>query len=430
MQVHIDRGGQRFGPYSVEQVNSHLAEGTILPTDLGWTDGMTDWVPVTQVAGVTFADAAATAAVPPPTPAPTAGDTALQGGAPAIQTAAKPAGNKKLLIGVGAGVGVLAIAAAVWVFFLKGDKAGVESDQKSKTLAEFIKDKRIYFTPPSPPTSKRRSPEMFMQFNANGTSQKGIIINEKAMNIPQESGKYVVDGLTIKILAAGRGEATMVFQETEPAKGDAFTMSGGRRKKGAQEKINISRIEPAELLQTASGQFPGMGPPPGGGVAGGGQGGFGGGKGGGQGGGFPGGFGGGKGGGQGRPQGGSQQGGGFNMIARFDQNKDGRLSKAEVPQQMAGLFDRMDQNKDGFVDQNEIGNMGGMFGGQGRPPSGGGQQQPGGFGGKGRPQGGRGGSPQVDPTTGLPVGGGAGGLGGKGRPQGGVPVRPQPRTKQ
>eukprot|EP00665_Eupelagonemidae_sp_cell47_P016043 gene16043-biopygen5874 len=111
MQVHIDRGGQRFGPYSVEQVNSHLAEGAILPTDLGWTDGMPDWVPVTQVAGVTFADAAATAAVPPPTPAPTTDDTALQGGVPAIQTAAKPAGNKKLLIGVGAGVGVLALAA-------------------------------------------------------------------------------------------------------------------------------------------------------------------------------------------------------------------------------------------------------------------------------------------------------------------------------
>jgi Ca2+-binding EF-hand superfamily protein len=97
----------------------------------------------------------------------------------------------------------------------------------------------------------------------------------------------------------------------------------------------------------------------------------------------------------------------MNMIARFDQNKDGRLSKAEVPQQMAGLFDRMDQNKDGFVDQNEMGSMGSMFGGKGRPqrggqqqpPSGGGQQQPGGF-------------------------------GGKGRPQGPVPGRPQPRTKQ
>ena len=64
MQVHIDRDGKRFGPYSVEQVNAHLADGSILPTDLGWTDGMADWVPVTQVAGVTSAEG-----TPPPPPA-------------------------------------------------------------------------------------------------------------------------------------------------------------------------------------------------------------------------------------------------------------------------------------------------------------------------------------------------------------------------
>ena len=74
MQVHIDRGGERVGPYSVEQINAHLADGSILPSDLGWTDGMADWVPVTQVPGVTTADAAA----PPPPPAvPDAPPTAV-----------------------------------------------------------------------------------------------------------------------------------------------------------------------------------------------------------------------------------------------------------------------------------------------------------------------------------------------------------------
>ena len=107
MQVHIDRGGQRFGPYSVEQINSHLADGTILPTDLGWTDGMTDWVPVTDVPGV--------AAATPPPPPPPAVEEAIAGlpsaGVAAVPTVAKSAGNKKLLIGIGAGVGVLALAA-------------------------------------------------------------------------------------------------------------------------------------------------------------------------------------------------------------------------------------------------------------------------------------------------------------------------------
>ena len=295
MQVHIDRGGQRFGPYSVEQVNAHLADGSILPTDLGWTDGMADWVPVTQVSGVTSAEAA----VPPPPPADTGstcpmcqavvtadqvvcmgcGTNLKGGGNPVAQTAVKPAGNKKLMIGIGAGVGVLALA-AVGYFVIYPMVAG-DGNQETSDIVE--------------------------------------------------------------------GEST--------PEGD-----------------------------------PGMGQPPGGGFAGGQggrpQGGFGGPQGGGNQGGF---------GGKGRPQ----KGGG---LMRFDQNKDGKLSRAEFPQQMGRMFDGLDKNKDGFVDQNEMQSMGSMMGGKGRPQ--------GGFGGKGRPQGG------IDPVTGLQVGGG--GLGGQGgRPKGG-----------
>ena len=38
----------------------------------------------------------------------------------------------------------------------------------------------------------------------------------------------------------------------------------------------------------------------------------------------------------------------------IDRNKDGKLSKQEVPQQMSRMFDRMDRNKDGFVTQDEL----------------------------------------------------------------------------
>ena len=253
MQVHIDRGGQRFGPYSVEQVNSHLAEGAILPTDLGWTDGMTDWVPVTQVAGVTFADAATTAAVPPPTPAPMTGETNLQGGSQALQTTAKPAGNKKLLIGVGAGVGVLALA----------------------LVGYFV----VY-----PMLTDEEAPE----------PESEVVENKPAPSGPGGKG--------------GPGEG-------------------------------------------------GMGPPPGGGFAGGGQ---------------------------GRPKG---KGGGFNPM-RYDQNKDGKISRTEVPQQMGAFFDRVDKNKDGFLDQTEMQSFGAGFGG---------------FGGKGRPKGGQqSGGQQRPPQGGLP----------------------------
>ena len=63
MKIHIDRSGERKGPYSLEEVNRYLAEGTLRPSDLGWYDGAADWAPVTNIEGVVAAGA-----VPPPTP--------------------------------------------------------------------------------------------------------------------------------------------------------------------------------------------------------------------------------------------------------------------------------------------------------------------------------------------------------------------------
>ncbi len=62
MMIHIDRNGERMGPYSLEDVNRYLADGTLQPSDLGWYDGATDWAPLTNIEGVVAAGAA-----PPPT---------------------------------------------------------------------------------------------------------------------------------------------------------------------------------------------------------------------------------------------------------------------------------------------------------------------------------------------------------------------------
>ena len=79
MQVHVDRGGERYGPYSLEDVNTYLENGTLLPTDQAWQDGMPDWMPITQIPGVT---APGGAAAPPPPPAPAAGSACPQCQAP------------------------------------------------------------------------------------------------------------------------------------------------------------------------------------------------------------------------------------------------------------------------------------------------------------------------------------------------------------
>lgn len=52
MQIHIHREGQDFGPYTLEQVNQYLVEGSIVPTDMAWYDGAPDWIPLPKVPGV------------------------------------------------------------------------------------------------------------------------------------------------------------------------------------------------------------------------------------------------------------------------------------------------------------------------------------------------------------------------------------------
>ena len=58
----VARQGEKQGPYPEEQVRRNYASGRVLPTDLVWTDGMTDWKAASQVFGP----------VPPrPAPSPT-----------------------------------------------------------------------------------------------------------------------------------------------------------------------------------------------------------------------------------------------------------------------------------------------------------------------------------------------------------------------
>jgi uncharacterized membrane protein YhaH (DUF805 family) len=59
MYYKISRNGNSLGEYTEEQLNLHIANGSILLTDYAWKQGMANWVKVAEL-GIT----------PPPPPAP------------------------------------------------------------------------------------------------------------------------------------------------------------------------------------------------------------------------------------------------------------------------------------------------------------------------------------------------------------------------
>jgi hypothetical protein len=45
----VSRAGQQFGPYTMQEIRRYQAEGRFDPGDLAWSEGMTQWIPLSQV---------------------------------------------------------------------------------------------------------------------------------------------------------------------------------------------------------------------------------------------------------------------------------------------------------------------------------------------------------------------------------------------
>jgi hypothetical protein len=51
MEYLVKRGDQRFGPYSLSDLQQYVQSGNLVAGDLAQSEGMTDWVPLSQVLG-------------------------------------------------------------------------------------------------------------------------------------------------------------------------------------------------------------------------------------------------------------------------------------------------------------------------------------------------------------------------------------------
>lgn len=66
MNITIARGGEQFGPYTLEEVKGYLASGQLAYTDLYWMEGMSEWRPLSEYFQVVTPAVASVAAVAPP----------------------------------------------------------------------------------------------------------------------------------------------------------------------------------------------------------------------------------------------------------------------------------------------------------------------------------------------------------------------------
>ena len=129
IMIHVMRDGQQFGPYTIDDINAYLAQGTLLPTDQAWYEGVANWMPITEVPGVVHdvAPVPAAPAVAEADPMSAANPEVAVAEAGAAAAAVGSAKRKKLIIIGGSVAGVVAIAGVllfVYPGFFKDDETG------------------------------------------------------------------------------------------------------------------------------------------------------------------------------------------------------------------------------------------------------------------------------------------------------------------
>ena len=104
MKLHIHRKGENFGPYTLEEVNGYLADGSMSLRDMAYHEGLADWAPLADINGVIVPDGHAATA-------------------PSSPNASK-GGRKGLFVSIGAGVAAAVVGTICFIKFGGGHKGG------------------------------------------------------------------------------------------------------------------------------------------------------------------------------------------------------------------------------------------------------------------------------------------------------------------
>jgi len=145
-KYHIARGEEKFGPYTKPQIEEYLAAGTLIQTDLAWTEGQDDWVPLSQLKN--------SGPPPPPSPdappmmgAPTGGhpmpgamDTPPMMGAPVgtPPAAADGSSTKTIVTWVIRGVLIFILIGLTTIYFVKDRPAKAEMMKTYDEVQEHL----------------------------------------------------------------------------------------------------------------------------------------------------------------------------------------------------------------------------------------------------------------------------------------------------
>lgn len=93
MDIYIcKQGGQQEGPYSVDQIRQWISEGQLSSTDLGWHQGISNWLPLSAIQELSS---------PPPIPTSSSNTSDKNGDGITPEIKKKYQRNSSLGVGIG-----------------------------------------------------------------------------------------------------------------------------------------------------------------------------------------------------------------------------------------------------------------------------------------------------------------------------------------